>query len=423
MAHHLLTDVGISRPNNEDFVVADETLGVYILCDGVGGNNAGEYASATAANYVLESLKKNLSLIQDVKKDPGLKNRHDLKQLLQKTINEASTKIHTEASQDIKKLGMATTLDVLLIAKKYAFIAHVGDSRVYLLRQGKVHPMTDDHTVGMEFVKTGQSTLEQAKKSPYWNVLSRAVGAQPFVKADVIEMEIAESDYFLMMSDGVSDVMSSEELAKISDKSEPASITKKLIEAAKAKKSKDNLSAIAVHIDERTEVTLNIGVVRKIEVISQVSLFRFCTYKDLTLLLNRFLLQRYKDGQTICEEKSPSDAIYVILSGEVEVDQAGVDLVHRKPGEVLGEMGVLEALPRSAALLAKEETELLVLPRDQLIALLKEDSRLAVKLLWALCQEQSKRLRVVTQNWVVSQTTPDDKQTNQPFIPLIELPE
>lgn len=412
---HALTDIGLTRSNNEDAVYIDSAAGVYILCDGVGGHNAGEYASAKTIEIINQSLAtvEAKSLIELNRKSPGIKPRHDLKALLLKIVNETSKFINDESKKDPKKMGMATTLELVLVIGRHAFLAHVGDSRTYLSRKDETHPMTDDHTVGMDFVRSGQATLENARKSPYWNVLSRAVGTHPQVKADVRDFELTTGDTIIMASDGVSDVLENKEITSTIQATDPDQATKKLIELAKTKKSKDNLSAIVIQIDEKTEATANVNVIRKIEAISKVSLFRYCSYPDLTMLMNRFEYQKLKPGADICLEGTISDSLYVILSGEIHVDKKGVGITDRKAGEVIGEMGVLEGLPRSATLRSKTDAELLMLSRAQLVSLLKEDQRLAVRLLWALCQEQSARLRATTDTLV----------QNKGVIPAITVPE
>ncbi|MCM0605096.1 MAG: cyclic nucleotide-binding domain-containing protein [Xanthomonadaceae bacterium] len=412
---HALTDIGLTRTNNEDAVHTDEQAGIYILCDGVGGHNAGEYASAKTIEIITQALAANdaKKLLEENRKSPGLKPRHELKSLLLKIVNEASKQINEESKKDPKKMGMATTLELLLVIGRHAFLAHVGDSRTYLTRKEETHPMTDDHTVGMDFVRSGQATLENAKKSPYWNVLTRAIGTHPQVKADVRDFELTTGDTITMASDGVSDVLDNKEISSTIKATEPKDATKKLIELAKSKKSKDNLSAIVIEIDEKTESVANVSVIKKIEAISKVSLFRYCSYPDLTMLMNRFEYQKLNPNDDICMEGTISDALYVILSGEIHVDKKGVGITDRKPGEVIGEMGVLEGLPRSASLRAKTNAELLKLSRDQLVSLLKEDQRLAVRLLWALCQEQSSRLRSTTESLmqnkgVIPAVTPPD---------------
>src|SRR6478735_691616 len=144
-----LTDVGRQREHNEDNYLVDKKIGLFVVCDGMGGHAAGEVASALAVRTLHEEIKKQADLLTDyAAKAAGAAkvSKRDITNMLEFAVNRASSKIHAEASKDAKKRGMGTTLTALLVIGSEAFIIYVGDSRIYLLRDGVLEQLTEDHT-------------------------------------------------------------------------------------------------------------------------------------------------------------------------------------------------------------------------------------------------------------------------------------
>ncbi|MCA9615343.1 MAG: serine/threonine-protein phosphatase, partial [Myxococcales bacterium] len=158
------TDVGRTRSHNEDFFLVDEALGLYVVCDGMGGHAAGEVASRTAA----ETIRSALAGVAD---DPAVAGP-----ALRAAVERANQSVHELGKADRSKRGMGTTCTAMLARGGKAILAHVGDSRLYVARHGELHQLSNDHTFLAEAVRQGVLTPEQAKASDHGNIVTRAVG-------------------------------------------------------------------------------------------------------------------------------------------------------------------------------------------------------------------------------------------------------
>src|SRR5690242_12452663 len=161
------TDVGRMRDHNEDNYLVDKKLALFVVADGMGGHAAGEVASAIAVRTVHEEIKREKELLADFvagARGASRVTNKDVLSLMEHAVLRACSRIHEEAQEDPQKRGMGTTLSALIILGSSGFIAHVGDSRIYLTRSGTVQQITEDHTVFNELIKRGRLTPEQIEK-------------------------------------------------------------------------------------------------------------------------------------------------------------------------------------------------------------------------------------------------------------------
>src|SRR3954467_3387018 len=198
------TDVGRLRDHNEDNYLVDKKLALFVVADGMGGHAAGEVASALAVRIIHEEIKAGRELIEKHGQDGSeVRVEKEILALLESAVQRACARIHEEAKADANKRGMGTTLSALLIAGSHGFIAHVGDSRIYLLRDGRIQQVTEDHTVYNELVKRGKLTKDQIEKVAQKNAITRAVGVYERVEVDTLFIEVLPGDQFLLASDGL----------------------------------------------------------------------------------------------------------------------------------------------------------------------------------------------------------------------------
>src|SRR5277367_2432962 len=196
------TDVGRLRDHNEDNYLVDKKLCLFVVADGMGGHAAGEVASALAVRIVHEELRKERETIEAA----GTQSRgggRAILGLLEHAVQRACARIHEEARADATKRGMGTTLSALIFAGSHGYIAHVGDSRIYLLRDGRIQQVTEDHTVFNELIKRGKLTREQIEKVAQKNAITRAVGVYERVEVDTLVVEVLPGDCFCLCSDGL----------------------------------------------------------------------------------------------------------------------------------------------------------------------------------------------------------------------------
>lgn len=237
------SDKGLKRSNNEDacFVLLPDK--VYVVADGVGGGNAGEIASRTAvneiANYVVEHP------ISDVT------NKYAIVNYLHDCIDQANKKIYNMANTYEENTGMATTAIIVYATQGNAYIANVGDSRVYLYRCGSLLQLTEDHTYVNTLVKAGIISKEQAAVDERKNVITKALGAEPTVEPDYFQIEIKEDDIFLICTDGLYDEVENQEIIQVLKENRSMSdVCTELIRRANQNGGNDNITIISLKVTE-----------------------------------------------------------------------------------------------------------------------------------------------------------------------------
>lgn len=392
-----VTDIGSVRKSNEDFYLIDEDLSLFIVCDGVGGSLCGEVASEVSARTIREGVQKHRAVIERYSQEKSKAHRDAVAQMLQAAVQAANAKIWAVSESDERKRGMCTTTDVLLLAGDHAFLAHVGDSRIYLLRDGKVHQLTSDHKVAEEMQKQGLWTAEDALKSGYSNVLTRAVGAQKYVQCDTLLVELNKGDTFLVCSDGLHNYFKGNEFAEYATKVDLPRLPQEMIKFAKEHGGRDNITAVVVRMDEQVHTSVAFDALKKTETLGKVPLFKYLTYSELMQVLSLVRMQTFSGGHELMREGGMGDEMYIIVSGSVEVLKGGQVLAKRGKGEIFGDMGLFDNAPRSATVRTAESTTAMSITRKELLTLLRRDSQIAVKFLWSLNQELSSRLRRTSQ--------------------------
>ena len=228
------------RSGNEDNFAAeaDEKGGLFIVADGMGGHAAGEVASEMAVQIV----HRDLHDIRDLETNGVDRQVTD-------ALKNANRKIHDRTLTEVDKQGMGTTVSVLIIGGRRYLIGQVGDSRVYLLRDGALTQLTKDHSYVQEQVDAGFLTPEQARYHPYSNVITRCVGASPDVEPDVYRGEIKLGDVFLVASDGLTGMVDDRRLQTLLiSRATPDRKVHALISEANGRGGLDNITAIVVEI-------------------------------------------------------------------------------------------------------------------------------------------------------------------------------
>jgi serine/threonine protein phosphatase PrpC len=251
-----ITDRGLSekRPMNEDSFLADPERGIFVVCDGVGGADAGELASQKAVEVLNEAFRHQLS------------DGEDVEDLMELAIQRANSSIHQMASEYPRVSMMATTLVALHLDGPKATIGHVGDSRLYRLNpEGQLLRETEDHSIVEEEVRAGRMTPEQAANHPSKNVISRALGAEESVEADMKTIEVGDGDAFLLCTDGITRHIPDHELRELlqSGRSVEAICTE-MKERCYQRGAEDNLTAVIVQVGTPPQIDPAIDIERTI---------------------------------------------------------------------------------------------------------------------------------------------------------------
>ncbi len=234
------TDVGKKRTHNEDRILVDESMHIFLLADGMGGHQAGEVASDLAVKECYACLKENL--------DKAI-NEENIPKLLVESLLKAHHTVNVGAATDINLAGMGTTLIQMLIIGNNVYVCHVGDSRAYLLRN-EIQRVTGDHTAEMYFVKEGIA-VDGVLPVQKMRVLTQAVGGQATPVPEVKQIKLHPKDILLMCSDGLTDMLPDEEIESIVQKYRDnlTLAVDNLINAANDKGGIDNISVILVEYE------------------------------------------------------------------------------------------------------------------------------------------------------------------------------
>ncbi|MDT7519085.1 Stp1/IreP family PP2C-type Ser/Thr phosphatase [Rhodoferax sp. TBRC 17660] len=245
---HAKTDPGRCRENNEDSVAFDDQALVAVLADGMGGYNAGEIASGMATAFIKAELSRWLS-------EAGANAQmRDIRRAMEICVDNANIAIYNSANANPSFAGMGTTLVLGVIKDGRLLVGHIGDSRCYRLRQGRMEQITKDHSLLQEQMDAGLITPEQAAGSPIKNLVTRALGVEQGVMLEVNEFSIEPGDVYLMCSDGLSDMVSDEVIVRIAFEDlrlEP--LAEHLILAANESGGRDNISVLLVAAGEAVE--------------------------------------------------------------------------------------------------------------------------------------------------------------------------
>ena len=232
--------VGKAREINEDYFYIsfpDDTVQLFILADGMGGYNGGEIASklavTTAKNYILSNYEKSKE------------SKETLLDLVKNSSQYANMVVYEKAKENADLSKMGTTLDVCLIYQNKAFISHIGDSRIYRMRKEFFRKLTKDHSYVQKLLDEGKITEEESKNHPKKNMLMKALGCTPFIEPDAMIKGFIKGDILLMCSDGLTNMVSEDEIQQII-KENPTDSTKLLVQKANDLGGKDNRTAIII---------------------------------------------------------------------------------------------------------------------------------------------------------------------------------
>jgi len=240
------TDVGMKREHNEDSFLVNEELGLYVVCDGMGGHAGGETASRLAVQTVEREL-----LSARLREDNPFASQAPLSETplaaaVREAVEGSCAAVFRTSKMNPELHGMGTTCICLLFKGDHAMVGHVGDSRAYLVREGEVLQLSEDHSLVNEQVRAGLLTPEEARVSRLKNIITRSVGFEEDVLVDVLGLETKPGDRFLLCSDGLSNLIANEEIGEMLAKNALEQVPPMLIQLANERGGDDNITAVAI---------------------------------------------------------------------------------------------------------------------------------------------------------------------------------
>lgn len=229
------TDVGLKREINQDSILLDNNIKLYIVADGMGGHRGGEVASALAVETAQEIAE------HESNKNP--------KETIRKMYKEASRRIYKKSTHENPDLmGMGTTMVLMLAKGNKLFIGNVGDSRAYMFKDQKLWQLTEDHSLVNVQIKEGLIRPEEAHEVVGKNVITRSVGYEEDVEVDILEREVGTGEMFLLCSDGLCGLVEDKRIQEICSQGDPQTIVEKCVAAAKKAGGDDNISVLVIKV-------------------------------------------------------------------------------------------------------------------------------------------------------------------------------
>jgi serine/threonine protein phosphatase PrpC len=393
--HWAATDVGRKRSQNEDNFLIDKNLNLFVVADGMGGHASGEVASAIAVHTIRDVVFAERDLLTSHAEIDSTAQM-ELCTLLEYAVHHASAQIFRKAQQEPEKRGMGTTVVALLIIGQRGFIAYVGDSRIYLSRNGVIYPLTEDHSLMNELIRSGKVRADEFAVSPYANfknAMTRAVGVYEHVEVDILDFEILPGDAFLLCSDGLYDYLDDAEITSNLALTNIEDIPGRFIDLANSRGGKDNVTALVVQVShDESSATRAAQLHFTVETLRRIPLMDQLSYQQLCKIMNIARMQPCRVGEVLCREGSAGGDLYAVLDGSITLSRGGTPMSTILAGECFGETDLIAGELARATAIADKPGKLLKIDRKDILEVLRRDPLLASRLLWNLARELGKRL-------------------------------
>ncbi|MFH2010740.1 MAG: cyclic nucleotide-binding domain-containing protein [bacterium] len=387
------TDIGRKRDLNEDVFHLDNDVGVYVVCDGMGGHAAGEVAASTAVTAVREFLSERRDRLEACRRQEepvSLALR-----LAEEAIQHANQQVWQLARQELKYRGMGCTITLVISLGYQAVMAHVGHTRLFLFRDGTLSQLSAEHTLVAELIRAGAVELAKRHESAHATTLTRVVGLQESVEADTLVVDLLAGDLLLLCSDGLTRGLESVDELGVHLAGEFESSADALVEEANTRGGQDNITAVVVRVltegDEDAPIELVAEVGRQLDLLSAVPLFANLSFARLQRVRNLGRVLRVDADDTVVEQGEVVEELFLVLSGKLSIEQNEVHHGTLREGDTFGELNLVCRRPSEVSLVAAKPSTLLVIERGRFRKLIHRRPWLGVDLLEELFRLTCKR--------------------------------
>ncbi len=362
---------------------------LFAVSDGMGGPGSGDVAANLSLNVVKNFAETIIAQNRAVADERSTKNRLALGTVLDDVFNQASRSIQAEAQRQ-NAMGMGAAMVLATVVRNYAYVAHIGDARAYLVREGRLVRLTEDHTLAEFKYRRGRITREEYDNSPDRHVLYQSLGAGVEVDVDLAEVRLSGGDGLLLCSDGLPRALTEAQMAEAIDPTDLARSLRRLVALANKAGADDNVSAVLVGVDadEGDEPLEAIT-----DVMKSVFLFEKLSHQERLVIAPYLEEVVVKAGHTIASEGDAANCFYVVVSGRVRITSGGIHLTDVKRGGHFGEIALARPVDRSATVKALTETRMFSLTRERFQELMRQKPDLGAKLALSLLDAVGDRLR------------------------------
>ncbi|MFK7986756.1 MAG: protein phosphatase 2C domain-containing protein [Sandaracinaceae bacterium] len=382
------SDTGRVRDQNEDAHLANDDLGFYVVCDGMGGHVGGEIASKMAVDICERVVSSHAKLLEDVRE--GLVPEDRLLGIARESIEAACAEIFKAAMEGKPEhRGMGCTMTLVILGARRAAMAHVGDTRLYLVRNARTHLLSTDHTMAAALAQMGTLSWDAVPGHTLSHTLLRAVGIQPTVQVDTLLFDIADGDKLVLCSDGLTEYIDDpQELSDEIETDEVAEAASSLVELALEAGGGDNVTAMVVRLGGAKPGSPKPDRKHELDVMRQSYLFHGTTFATRTRILGHCEVERYAAGDTAVGEGASCDVMPLVVEGALGVE--GTDCTFG-PGDLVGETMLLKERPARAKLTALTDARVIALSHRQWLRLSRRHPWLGVRLLERIATRMSER--------------------------------
>ncbi len=379
------TDIGCTRKDNEDAYNLDDDLGLYVVADGMGGAAHGEVASQIAVEAVFRTVSQRKQEIDAVKE--GRAGPETLGYLLGDAVRNASKAVFEQAGGDSRLKGMGSTLTCLLCVGTRVIMAHVGDSLLYLLRQGELHQLSMDHTMAMDLHLMGAITKEKVKTHPYSHVLSRVVGNQSSVHPDVETFKVLPGDRLLLCTDGLKRTVIDAALLANKLQGELGGVATGLVKDAVESGGQDNITVVVVTVEPAEAEQHSVDLFdesARIEALRSTFLFADLEFARISMVLSSCIAVQHQPGDVLVSQGGVLSGLFLLLKGELAIeDPTRGNHILESPA-VVGERSLLKDQRATCSITAQTQVLGLELSGQNFRNLVRSRTWLGRRLLYRL---------------------------------------
>ncbi len=361
-----LTDAGMQRGYNEDRFHLDPDLGLLVVCDGMGGHASGALAAQTAIDVIAEVVADHRTLLDNISSGraaPGAAGG-----LSDPARPPAAAAVLDMATSRAEAAGMGCTATAILLRGWHAALGHVGDSRLYVSREGQCHRLSSDHTMGRDMVARGMLAPEDLADHPFASALTRAIGVQRSVQVETLQFDLRGDDRLLLCSDGLHAYIDSHAwLAGELDDDDVGRVVEGLVNHANDRGGHDNISAVVVRIGvEPPELPLPMvdsQTGARLEALEQVHLFRGLGLARLYHVLSATRFVAIPAGEVFVDVGDDLSSLYVVARGAIRASLAKGGSVRLGPGDHFGSTTLLRPRPSRARIEATVDSTVIQIGR------------------------------------------------------------
>lgn len=386
---------GTARDFNEDSFLIDDELGFYVLSDGIGGRACGEIASAVTVRSLAHFLSDHEE--QVVAARNGKVDKESIVQLAESAVLYACQELqrHIDTHRDCSVMGSTMTMVIVLDNK--AVMAHVGNTRLYLYRNGAVHQLSNDHTIAAEYLRKGIIGEEEVVGHPYEKVLTRALGRQPSVIVETLLFDILPLDRLLLCSNGLRLPVDRPDLIGDVFREDIADTPQRLIELALQEKNDDDATVVIIQPGVSAEDDLKPQLTSFMpdsyfDLLGSVRIFEDLSLSQLQRIRNISQTFYFEPGEHIVKQGERAAGMYLVLEGSVETSLNGKKYSELRAGDTALENMLLNAHPAGVTLKAREATRVLLLERNEFEKFAKQFPRIGVALMNSIAERLADEL-------------------------------